>query len=80
VWVGAGTHDTGFERDAAGQMTHAIDPNVDNEREHIVDSLKQAGVVKNVLYFTPKDPLLKGLTATGDEFHSDGRVVVIELK
>ncbi|MDE3135528.1 MAG: LssY C-terminal domain-containing protein [Acidobacteriota bacterium] len=80
VWVGAGTHDTGFERDDAGQMTHSIDPNVDNEREHIVDSLKQAGVVKDVLYFTPKDPLLKGLTATGDEFHSDGRVVVVELK
>jgi hypothetical protein len=80
VWVGAGTHDTGFERDAGGQMTHSIDPNVDNERENIVDSLKQAAVVKNVLYFTPKDPLLNGLTATGDQFHSDGRVVVIELK
>jgi hypothetical protein len=80
VWAGAGTHDTGFERDAAGQMTHSIDPDVDHERENIVDSLKQAGVVKYVLYFTPKDPLLKGLTATGDEFHSDGRVAVIELK
>jgi hypothetical protein len=80
VWAGAGTHDTGFERDAAGQMTHSIDPNVDNERENIVNSLKQAGMVKDVRYFTPKDPLLKGLTATGDPFHSDGRVAVIELK
>jgi len=80
VWVGAGTHDTGFERDPAGQMTHSIDPAVDNEREHIVDSLKQAGVVKDVRYLTPKEPLLKGLTATGDQFHSDGRVAVIELK
>ena len=80
VWVGAGTHDTGFERDPAGQLTHTIDPNVDHEREHIVDSLKQAAVVKEVRYLTPKDPLLKGLTATGDQFHSDGRVAVIELK
>jgi hypothetical protein len=80
VWVGAGTHDTGFERDTAGKMTHSIDPNVDNERENIVNSLKQAGFVKDVRYMTPKDPLLKGLTATGDEFHSDGRVAVIEMK
>jgi hypothetical protein len=80
VWVGAGTHDTGFERDPAGQMTHSIDPDVDNEREHIVDSLKQAGVVKDVRYLSPKEPLFKGLTATGDQFHSDGRVAVIELK
>lgn len=80
VWVGAGTHDTGFERDPAGQLTHTIDPDVDHEREHIVDSLKQAGMVKEVHYLTPKDPLRKGLTATGDEFHSDGRVAIIELK
>ena len=80
VWVGAGTHDTGFGRDPAGQMTHSIDPDVDHERENIVDSLKQAGVVKDVRYLTPKDPLLKGLTTTGDQFHSDGRVAVIELK
>lgn len=80
VWVGAGTHDTGFERDPAGKMTHSIDPNVDNERENIVKSLKQAGFVKDVRYMMPKVPLRKGLTATGDAFHSDGRVAVIELK
>ena len=49
---------------------------------HVVTglTLKQAGFVKDVRYMTPKDPLLKGLTATGDAFHSDGRVAVIELK
>ena len=80
VWVGAGTHDTGFERDSAGKLTHSIDPDVDHEREHIVESLRQAGEVKSVEYFAPTVPLRKGLTATGDEFHSDGRIAAIFLK
>jgi hypothetical protein len=80
VWVGAGTHDTGFERDPSGQLTHSIDPHVDHERDHIAESLREAGMVKQVRYFTPKDPLRQGLTATGDKFFSDGRLAVIWLK
>ena len=33
VWVGAGTHDIGFEKDQRnGKVTHKIDPAVDGER------------------------------------------------
>jgi len=36
VWVGAGTHDIGFEKDIrTGKLTHKIDPTVDGERENI---------------------------------------------
>src|SRR5258706_15984039 len=36
VWVGAATHDIGFDRDQRNNgVTHKIDPNVDNEREHV---------------------------------------------
>src|SRR6185369_15887273 len=36
VWVGAGTHDVGFEKDQRnGSVTHKIDPAVDGERDHI---------------------------------------------
>lgn len=80
VWVGAGTHDLGFERDSTGQLTHAIDPDVDHEREYILQSLTDASAVEGKQYLTPKDPLRQGLTATGDKFSSDGRVLVIFLK
>jgi hypothetical protein len=80
VWVGAGTHDIGIEKDSSDQLTHAIDPDVDKEREFIVGSLQDAGAVKDVRYLAPADPVLQALTATGDPFHSDGRIVVIALK
>lgn len=80
VWVGAGTHDTNFEREPSGGVTHAIDPDVDHERDNIVQTLQTAAQVKHLRYFTPKRPLREGFTATGDKFTSDGRVVVIFLK
>lgn len=80
VWVGAGTHDLGFERDSAGQLTHAIDPDVDHERDYILQTLVEASAVEQKHYLTPKDPLRQGLTATGDKFTSDGRVLAIYLK
>lgn len=81
VWVGAGTHDIGFEKDQRnGKVTHKIDPAVDGERNNIGDSLQQAGKVKVMHYFTPSDPVLESKNATGGGFHSDGRVLVIFLQ
>ncbi|HJY85275.1 MAG TPA: LssY C-terminal domain-containing protein [Candidatus Acidoferrales bacterium] len=45
VWIGAGTHDIGIERSIEGKLTHQIDPDVDQEREYVADSLLQAGRV-----------------------------------
>jgi hypothetical protein len=81
VWVGAGTHDIGFEKDQRnGKVTHKIDPAVDGERNNIGDSLEQAGRVKVMHYFTPSDPVQESKNATGGGFHSDGRVLVIFLQ
>ncbi|HKW88126.1 MAG TPA: LssY C-terminal domain-containing protein [Candidatus Acidoferrales bacterium] len=80
VWAGAGTHDIGIERDSAGQLTHRIDPNVDNERAYILQTLQDAGKVDKSEYLTPKDPVKQALTATGDVYRSDGRILVIYLK
>jgi hypothetical protein len=80
VWVGAGTHDIGFDRDQRNNgITHKIDPNVDGERDYIGESLKQTGLVVKEDYVTPRDPVLKARTATGTEFNSDGRTLVIYL-
>jgi len=81
VWVGAATHDIGLERDQRnGNLTHSIDPDVDKERDFLRLSLTDAGIVAKSGYATPKHPVQEARTATGGSFHSDGRVLVLELK
>ncbi len=81
LFVGAGTHDIGFDKDQrTGGVTHKIDPDTDKERDFIGDSLKQCGQVVKTEYVTPKDTITKARTAHGEEFTSDGRILVIYLK
>jgi hypothetical protein len=81
VWAGAGTHDIGFDRDyrTKNGITHKIDPNTDGERDYIRDSLTQTGMVLKTDYITPTDPVTKAMTATGSEFTSDGRTLLVYL-
>ncbi|WP_263411578.1 LssY C-terminal domain-containing protein [Terriglobus tenax] len=81
LWVGSATHDNGFEKDQRnGQVTHHIDPEIDEERKFILDSFDAAGAFTSAAYVLPDDPFASGKTATGGEFHSDGRVLVMMLK
>lgn len=80
VWVGAGTHDIGFDRDQRNNgVTHKIDPNTDGERDYIRDGLVQTGMVVKADYITPTNPVTTAKTATGEEFHSDGRTLLVYL-
>jgi hypothetical protein len=80
VWAGAGTHDIGFDRDQrGGGVTHKIDPATDVERDYIRDNLMQTGLVAKTDYITPTDPVKTAKTATGEEFTSDGRTLLIYL-
>jgi len=81
LWVGSATHDNGFEKDQRnGNVTHHIDPNVDEERDFIQQSFASAGAITGAAYVTPANPLKTALTATGGSFHSDGRIVVMALR
>ncbi|HMF53222.1 MAG TPA: LssY C-terminal domain-containing protein [Edaphobacter sp.] len=81
LWVGSATHDIGFEKDQRnGKMTHKIDPEIDKEREFLLQSFDAAGVFSSAAYVTPEEPMLKAQTATGGSFYSDGRIVVMALK
>jgi hypothetical protein len=81
VWAGAGTHDIGFAKDKRnGNVTHKIDPAVDGERTNIGQSLDQSGKVKSMSYYLPPDPVQDAKNATGDGYHSDGRILVVFLK
>ena len=81
VWVGAGTHDIGFEKDQRnGNVTHKIDPAVDGERDHIAASLEKTGLIKTLSYYLPPNPIQDAKNATGGEYHSDGRLAVMWMK
>jgi hypothetical protein len=81
LWVGSATHDIGFEKDQRnGKTTHKIDPEIDKERDYLLDSFDAAGAYSSAAYVTPTNPLVDARTATGGSFHSDGRIVVMSLK
>jgi hypothetical protein len=80
LWVGAATHDIGFDRDERNDgITHKIDPDVDLEREYVEKTLTATGLVAEVTHVLPANALKEARTATGGSFHSDGRVLVIKL-
>jgi hypothetical protein len=81
LWCIAATHDIGFERDQRNNgVTHKIDPAIDGEREYVNGTLSGTGLVVERDHVTPVNPLTSAKTATGGEFHSDGRIVVLVLK
>jgi hypothetical protein len=81
VWIGAGTHDIGFDRDQRnGKLTHKIDPETDKERDYIGKSLELTGETLLLDYMTHKDPIKEAKTAHGQAYRSDGRTLMIYLK
>lgn len=81
LWVGAATHDTGFEKDNRNNgLTHKIDPDIDLERDYVEKTLIATGLVSETAHILPSDALKEAHTATGGSFHSDGRVLVLKLE
>jgi len=79
LWVGAATHDIGFERDQRNNgVTHKIDPDIDLERDYVEKTLTSTGLVTQVSHFLPDTPLKEAKTATGGTFHSNGQVLVLK--
>jgi hypothetical protein len=80
LWVGAATHDVGFERDQRNnRLTHKIDPNIDLERDYVEKTLASTGLVAEVTHVLPPNPMKEAKTATGGSFHSNGRVLILKL-
>jgi hypothetical protein len=81
LWVGSATHDIGFEEDQrTGGVTHKIDPEIDKERDYLLQSFDASGAYSSAAYVTPANPILDAHTATGGSFQSDGRILVMALK
>ena len=80
LWVGAATHDIGFERDQRNDgVTHKIDPDVDLERDYVEKTLSSTGLISEISHFLPDTPMKEAKTATGGTFHSNGQVLILKL-
>ena len=80
LWVGAATHDIGFERDQRNNgITHKIDPDIDLERDYVEKTLSATGLVSEVAHFLPPSPMKEAKTATGGSFRSSGQVLILKL-
>jgi hypothetical protein len=80
LWVGAATHDIGFDRDRRNNgITHKIDSDVDQERAFVEKTLTSTGLVSEFTYVMPDNAVREANTATGGRFQSDGQVLVLKL-
>src|SRR5712664_4236897 len=80
LWVGAATHDIGFERDERNDgITHKIDPDIDLERDYVEKTLISTGLVSEITHLLPDNPMKEAKTATGGSFHSNGQVLILKL-
>jgi hypothetical protein len=80
VWLGAATfdQDVGFNH-YTGQVTHHIAPDIDAERDLLVDALKKAKVVEVIYEVSGVGPTLDGRNGEGDRYYTDGEIKVLRL-
>lgn len=79
IWLGAATHDTGYDI-RPGVISHAIDADLDDERAKVGADLIVSGDVTAEQLLTRANPLTEGLTATGASWKTDGRLLGIVLR
>ncbi|HXJ93352.1 MAG TPA: LssY C-terminal domain-containing protein [Terriglobia bacterium] len=79
IWLGAATHDTGIDIHP-GVVSHATDPDLDDERSQVEADLVASGDVRAVQLISRPNPLTNGMTATGGAWHTDGRLLAVDLK
>ncbi len=79
IWLGAATHDIGLDV-RPGVVSHAIDLDLDAERAKVGADLLVTGRVARARLLIRPNPLSEGLTATGGQWKTDGRLSAIELK
>ncbi|HKQ48918.1 MAG TPA: LssY C-terminal domain-containing protein [Phycisphaerae bacterium] len=77
LWWGAATFDThvGFSH-LTGQITHHISPNVDADRDLLMDDLRRAGVLTTVSWIESFQRQKEGRNGEGDPWQSDGRLAI----
>lgn len=80
VWLGAVTFDrsVGISH-YTGQVTHHIAPDIDSERDGLIDDLKAAKVVEAIYQVTGIGPTLNARNGGGDPYWTDGEIAIARL-
>jgi len=80
IWAAAATHDVAIEIAKRGRViNHRIDPEVDAERDFIGASLTETSLVGRQEYLDSADPVFQAKTASGEAYHSDSRILLLNL-
>jgi len=80
-WFGSATFDerVGLSY-TTGQVTHHIGPDVDVERDLIVDELGKVGRVQAIEWQAGFHTVLDGRNGGGDPWRTDGRLAIVVLR
>ncbi len=80
VWLGSATFDQGVGMSRyTGQVTHHIAPDIDAERDRLIDDLTGAGMVEALYQVSGIGPTLNGRNGEGDRYYTDGEIRVAVL-
>jgi len=80
VWLGSATFDRGVGLSRyTGQVTHHIAPDIDAERNVLIDDLKAGKVVEAIYEVTGIGPTLAGRNGEGDRYYTDGEIKISRL-
>jgi hypothetical protein len=75
VWLGSVTFDRGVGMSRyTGQVTHHIAPDIDAERDGLIDDLVRAGMVMTRYQVSGVGPTLNGRNGEGDPYYTDGEI------
>lgn len=79
IWVAAATYDQAIEFAKRGRiLNHTIDPQVDTERDFVGTNLAKQSVLHHE-YLESANPVFEAETASGQAYHSDSRVLLLDL-
>ena len=80
LWVGSATHDVAIEVAKRGRLiNHRIDPAVDAERDFVGIDLTNTSSISRQEYLRSADPVFQAQTASGQTYHSDSRILLLDL-
>lgn len=79
IWVATAHFDKGFKRTNMPVPVHAIDPDIDRQREFVREDLESASAVRSATRLPVTGPQT-GKNFAGDRFFTDGTACLLVLK
>ncbi len=80
IWAAAASHDVAIVIGKQGHLiNHRIDPEVDSERDFVGSNLTDTLSVSRQEYLRSNNPIFQAQTSSGDSYHSDSRLLLLDL-